>query len=253
MLLFLLYRTLVTFDIDGTLLNKVNNGQKIPVKRWILKELFNIDEEPSKILGYSTVGYTDIYIAEEIIKKVTKKDKAPEDLMDRYFQLYVQYYKEYYNDSKYLSKIAGVEKFLSKINKMDDVYLGLVTGNNKFVGEMKMNLSNLTKYFDKNLLRFGTHRDRKDIINSIVDKAKRMYGNIDRVIHVGDAEQDIEAADEAGVESLLVKTGPQSNKPMSRKATITVDNFVKDYKKAIDFIIKGKSKQRNKKWYTESL
>ena len=246
-----MYRTLVTFDIDGTLLNKNPSPKKIPVKEMILKELFGIDQEPSKILGYSTIGYTDIYTAEEVIKKITNTTKAPQDLIDKYFDLYGKFYEKYFNDNDSLSIIDGVERFLSRLNNEENLYLGIVSGNNKAVGNIKINLTNIGRFFDKNLIGLGTHRNRKDIILNIINNATNIYGKIDRVIHVGDAEQDIEAADEAGVESLLVKTGPLSNKPMNRTATLTIDNFEKDYQKAIDFILNPDKNADN--YYNHSL
>ena len=202
---------LVTFDIDGTLIGQGLGGiDHRNAFKYALKTLFGVDKDPNEVMGRSFVGCTDMWIGSETIKKILNKDECPQEYIDKFYQLSGDYFAEHHRGGTELT--PGVEKLLKELNATKGVHIGLVSGNVPKIGWTKLNVCNIGQYFDKNLAGLGTHMARSDIIRHVMKTAEDLYGPLTRAIHVGDAMQDVEAAQEAGAIAVAVDTGLQENK-----------------------------------------
>lgn len=193
---------LVLFDIDGTLLRRAG-----PHHRMALVEAIR------KTTGFETTtdgiplhGMLDPVIMAEMLRRAG----APEPLIRENMPELVRCAESVYvSGCPNLERktCPGVRRLLARLEQRG-VVLGLVTGNLTRIGWKKMESAGLNRYF-----RFGAFGEmageRGALVKIAVEEACRR-GWIDarsRVSFVGDAPNDILAAQAAGVRSIAVATG----------------------------------------------
>lgn len=222
---------LITFDIDGTIMLAGNGGMDHRnAMRYAINTLFGIDKDPRHFLQREFDGCSDKWIAAECIKKAMGTEEASEEMIDKFYKLSGEYFVKNHKGNSLI--YPGIEAALKKLNEIPGTHVGLVSGNIPEIGWKKLSTANLDKYFDKNLGGLGTHMNRAEIIQGVVDTATKLYGKLDRVIHVGDAMQDVAAALDAGVIAVAVDTGRQQNKVFRQPAfvfenlEVCLDDFI---------------------------
>jgi phosphoglycolate phosphatase-like HAD superfamily hydrolase len=103
----------------------------------------------------------------------------------------------------------GVRELLERLNKLDDVMVGLLTGNILKGAELKLRRWNLEPYF-----RFGAygddHEDRCVLAQIALEKARALtgqpFGGGDTTV-VGDTPRDVACARAIGARAVVVATG----------------------------------------------
>lgn len=193
--------TLVLFDIDGTLLHTHGAGS-LAFSR-ALKAVFGGFDDLSDI---SFAGATDLDVFRRIMSKhgLTPTPEQENAFFDRLPHELTQT-----TESREVTSYPGVQELLTALSSMDDVLVGLVTGNTEECAEIKLQRGDLHGHFV--LGAFGReHADRADIARLAVRRADERLQPTQRMkarFLIGDTPSDISAAKVIGAVSIAVATG----------------------------------------------
>ena len=196
-------KTLLLFDIDGTLLLTGGAG-KIAFEE-AFEEIFEI---PNSWRNLDPHGKTDPAIFDEVAQRELGRLLTPgefELLMERYEELFED---RIMNASPLFELMPGVVEILEHLSKDPAIFLALATGNFERAGRMKLRRGGIEHYFLTG--GFGNDaRERDEILLAAVafseELARKSFGK-DRIFVIGDTEYDIAAARKAGLKSIAVLT-----------------------------------------------
>jgi phosphoglycolate phosphatase-like HAD superfamily hydrolase len=195
---------LILFDIDGTLLRD-GIASKIAFAR-ALRETYNTT---GPIQDFRFAGMTDPECVSSIMRLAGIEDtviyQRREECLRRYVELLAGEMREH-NDGHLF---PGVRELLERLNKLDRVLVGLLTGNVLRGAELKLKRWNLEPYF-----RFGAfgddHEDRAVLAQIALEKAKSLSGQTftgAETTVIGDTPKDIACARAIGARAVAVATG----------------------------------------------
>lgn len=231
-------RVLVTFDVDGTLMrcgerNKVH-GEAI---KYGISEMTGVMKPLSYFLqGVPLAGCSDRFIAECACKMTNKT--FDEDMMNEFMEKASEYFVEHFDGS--LTVLPGVERVLQKLSEMPNVTIALCSGNPPGIGWRKLECANMKQYFKDGIAGWGLHADRKDMLKEAISQAEnKIGGQFDRIIHVGDAPQDAEAAKANNVIGVVVKTSHYGDDAFP-DGTIRLENLEIGYEAFMNIVQTGK-------------
>jgi phosphoglycolate phosphatase-like HAD superfamily hydrolase len=194
-------KTLLLWDIDGTLITSGGAGMK--AMRVALQRVFAIEGSLDDI---EFAGRTDRWIARRIFEKFSIA--ITEENFTRYFDGYIAALPaELANPNARVLK--GVLPLLNAVAMAPDVVQGLLTGNIRRGAETKLTHHGLWKYFpfgafaDDHELRdhLGTHALQRALAHTGFSFPRK------RTWVIGDTPHDIACGKIAGVRTLAVATG----------------------------------------------
>lgn len=198
----MIYRALVLFDIDGTLVRRAG-----PHHREALVEGIR------RVTGYDTTtqgipvqGMLDPDIVRNMMRNVGAPDKRIELAMSGIVDAAERHYLSVCPPLR-AAHCPGVEPLLQRLTR-HCALLGLVTGNLTRIGWRKLQRAGLRRYF-----RFGAFGEmaqtRAGLIRRAIGEARRRgwIGRHTPVSLVGDAPADILAARANRIRIISVKTG----------------------------------------------
>lgn len=196
-------RTLLLFDIDGTLILSGRAGLRA------LDHAFAHATGVARAFqGIDAAGRTDGYLLEEAARRagITLAPEARAAIEERYFEALAEEIKLPGEGRK--TVMPGVRPLLSALEAREDVVLALLTGNFQRSARIKLEYFDLWAPF-----RFGAFADDASDRNHLVPIAlgrARDAGHsprADRVVVIGDTPLDVECAKAGGVRALGVATG----------------------------------------------
>ena len=219
----------ISFDIDGTLLKFGGASKNHPLAfAQAFKEILCPIGLPEKFLGRSVDGKTDFWITKELVKKITNKEDLPltHKLQKRITEIYMEY-------TQPPNLVLGTQKLLEKLSSMDNVTLGISSGNFIDIGWRKLEITNLLQFFPKRICGMGDFDTRIEALN---DSRKNVFKSglkCDHWIHIGDTLNDVHSARKAGYFPIAINSG---------RRRITPDNqpmlIIDDYEQGFDQIMK---------------
>jgi uncharacterized protein (DUF952 family)/phosphoglycolate phosphatase-like HAD superfamily hydrolase len=194
---------LVLFDIDGTLVTSEYRTPKIAFMKAI-EEVFGVDVSAENIVMH---GNTDPLILQEMAgrgdistTRVNRNLKKLESAVIRHF----------YNVSRRekFQALKGVRELLIQLEEMG-IPCALVTGNFASIGWWKLHAAKLDQYFVCGA--FGSdHAQRSQLAKMAVEIAEQKLGfkrDTGKIVMIGDAIADMEAAKGIGAKAIGVTTG----------------------------------------------
>ena len=195
---------LILFDIDGTLLRD-GIASKIAFAR-ALRETYNTT---GPIQGFRFAGMTDPECVSSIMRLAGVEDSViyqrREECLRRYVELLATEMREHQDGHLF----PGVRELLERLNKLDQVLVGLLTGNVLRGAELKLKRWNLEPYF-----RFGAfgddHEDRSVLAQIALEKARTLSGQTftgAETTVIGDTPKDVACARAIGARAVAVATG----------------------------------------------
>jgi len=195
-------KTLLLFDIDGTLLLTGGAG-KVAFEE-AFEEIFEI---PNTWQDLDPHGKTDPAIFDEVAKRELGRLLSPGEfdlLMERYEEIF----EERILQSPRFELMPGVVEILEHLSRDPDIFLALATGNFERAGRMKLSRGGVEHYFQTG--GFGNDaREREKILLVAVaysEELARKNFEKSRTFVIGDTEYDIAAAKKAGLRSIAVLT-----------------------------------------------
>jgi phosphoglycolate phosphatase len=195
-------RALALFDIDGTLVRRAGPHHRMALVEAI-RRTTNLSTTTDSIPLY---GMLDPMIIAEMMRRAGAPEKLIRHAMPEVIQrAQAIYARECPNIER--KTCPGVKRVLERL-KERGVLMGLVTGNLTRIGWKKMERAGLKRFF-----RFGAFgemaKNRAGLLR-LAEAEARGRGWIDArtpVSYIGDAPNDILAAQAAGVRSVAVATG----------------------------------------------
>jgi phosphoglycolate phosphatase-like HAD superfamily hydrolase len=195
---------LVLFDIDGTLLRE-GIAPKIAFAR-ALRETY---ATAGPVGTFRFAGMTDPECVTEIMRQAGVTDEVILQRRDECLRRYVAYLEEEMPNHDGARLYPGVRELLERLNKLDDVLVGLLTGNVLRGAQLKLQRWNLEPYF-----RFGAfgddHENRSVLASIALEKAQALSGRPyvgSETTVIGDTPKDIACAHAMGARCLAVATG----------------------------------------------
>jgi phosphoglycolate phosphatase len=194
---------LILFDIDGTLVLTGRAGVRAMTRA--LVDVFGIDDGFADI---SLAGRTDWYLLGLALQQHQKTLDAAE--LDRFRATYVRYLIEEVPKRGEGRKgvMPGITTLLDTLERRNDVFLGLLTGNFAEAARIKLEHFDLWRYFRCGAYGDDAH-DRNDLVPVALARALEC-GNgsrFDRIFIVGDTPHDIACAAAGNATSIAVATG----------------------------------------------
>lgn len=214
---------LVLFDIDGTLLRE-GLAPKIAFAR-ALRETY---ATTGPINEFKFAGMTDPQCVTEIMRLAGIDEDVIHSRRKECLRRYVEHLHVEMPNHDGARLFPGVRELLERLNKLDDVMVGLLTGNILRGAELKLRRWNLERYF-----RFGAygddHEDRAVLAQIALEKARaltgRVFGGADTTV-VGDTPRDVACARAIGARAVIVATGQVARAELTEAAPDAIlDSF----------------------------
>ena len=195
---------IILFDIDGTLV--LTGGAGGRAMRRAFHEVFQIDDAFD---GIPMPGRTDLSIIRDALTRagLANENVRIARLCERYFYHLAEALHEPHPRKLIM---PGVRELLDALQRREDVFLALLTGNFARSAQLKLEYFDLWRYF-----RCGAFaedaEDRNHLFPVALERAAAQGALVpaaDRVIIVGDTPRDVACAAASGARAVAVATGP---------------------------------------------
>jgi len=195
-------KRLILFDIDGTILNP-GKGAREALK----KAVYLITGEKIANLRISdTAGKTDKLIVLEIFKKIGYPEEKIIPQIDTILEKYVELLDETYNRERDAFLYPGSFELIEKLDRQENTYLGLLTGNVENGARKKLAPFNINHFF-----KFGAFGNDGFYREELPEIAKRRGENYARskfrngeVFVIGDTANDVRCGKIIGAKTIAV-------------------------------------------------
>ena len=198
-------RTLVLWDVDGTLVESAKLG------RDAFFEAFEsvTGSPPSEMVPFA--GRTDLEIAHDML--ATSGVEPDDELLDRFEEALVEAMASRRDEMRRRGRaLPGADAALARLRSEPGVVQSLLTGNVERNALVKLAAFGLSQYVDFAVGGYGSdHRVRGELVAIARERAERRHGlelRPDDVVLVGDTPLDVAAAREGGARAVGVATGP---------------------------------------------
>lgn len=204
---------MVIFDIDGTLLYTGGTGRIAFEKAF--EELFGIPDVWQDLVPD---GKTDPMIIDEIVRRTLKRPLTQPEY-DRLEQRYHHYFDEEIVDPPSFRLLPGVTALLERLQREEEILLGIATGNFERAAWAKLKRGNIHSFF-----KFGgfasDHANRVELTRFAVERGQKLHGKKipnECIFLIGDTQHDVHAGKTLGVQTVGVATGKTSVKDFHEK------------------------------------
>jgi phosphoglycolate phosphatase-like HAD superfamily hydrolase len=194
-------KTLLLFDIDGTLLTSGGAGEH--ALRLGFKDRFGIEED---LRGIEIAGRTDSGIARQVLAKHGLPQTA--ENIAAFFEGYVERLAQLI-PQKQGRLLPGILRLLEALKARPEFVLGLLTGNVARGAEIKLTHFGVWQFFE-----FGAyaddHHDRNQLGRFATARARERHGvefPPERIFILGDTPHDIACARAIGAKAVAIATG----------------------------------------------
>jgi phosphoglycolate phosphatase-like HAD superfamily hydrolase len=194
---------LILFDVDGTLLRSKNAGLHA-----MQDAARKIVGEHATFEGIDTAGRLDQLIWGDLARRNGLAD--PDAHHDRFRALYAEFFEARLRDNPTAFALPGVQDLLEALDDVDDLVLGLLTGNYPETGRMKIEHAGIApELFTVHAWGIdGGHR--RDLPPIAIRRYEDRHGRgveSERVVIIGDTPHDVDCAHHNGCRCLAVATG----------------------------------------------
>jgi phosphoglycolate phosphatase len=199
-------KTLVLFDIDGTLV--LTGGAGGRAMTLAFEDLFSI---PDGFRGIPMPGRTDSWILSDAAAVHGIPANAPE--LARFPEVYLRHLaREIHTPSPRTLIMPGVTDLLDMLATDGDVFLALLTGNYEAAAQLKLEHFNLWRYFRSGAFGDGA-ADRSGLVPKALARVEKEGGPVfspGEAVVIGDTPLDVACAAVSGARSIAVATGHYS-------------------------------------------
>lgn len=195
--------SLVLFDIDGTL----TRGAGPHHRRALEEAVQKIAGVPATTDGIPVHGMLDNVILTLMLRASGVSDAEATRLLPLVMETAQEIYPRLDVPELHDKRCPGVPRILEEMARRD-IVLALVTGNLTRIAWHKLSRAGIHHHF-----RFGAFGEmaptRGDLAKMAIAQARRehLIGPNSRITLIGDAITDVQAARDAGIRSVAVRTG----------------------------------------------
>jgi phosphoglycolate phosphatase len=214
---------LLLFDIDGTLLSSRGAG-----RRAVKAALECVYGTCGGIDQYDLRGKTDQRILFDVMEAAGLPREVVKERLDDFFEAYARGLVDEIGDGRHVVTLPGVADLIPRLDKADEVLLGLLTGNIEEGARIKLAPTGLWPYFA--IGAFGSDdADRRRLPSLAARRAHAFTGypfRPEEVVVIGDTPLDIECARAFGAVAVAVATGFHSHAElMSEQPDLLFENL----------------------------
>lgn len=228
--------TLLTFDIDGTLIRAVGESANRLHKDAFAHAMRVVCQVDTNIDVIKHHGSTDQLVLADVLRHHGVDETRIWEAMPEMMREMVEYFESHEADAaEGLELLPGVERLLEALSEREDVIVCLVTGNLEPIARGKMEKLGVWRYFTPPppgksaqtpiLGGFGSDHTRRDALVRLArDRAARAFDLTEETasglsksvpdeprfrdrVHFGDTPNDVAAAAAAGALAFAVTTG----------------------------------------------
>lgn len=208
----------ILFDIDYTLLRTGGVGKTAVDAAF--KELFGVEQAWGET---SAAGKTDPLVFQEIASRVLGRNLTQAEYRSA-IEIYERAFEAAIADSPNFEVLPAVPALLNRLSTMEDVALGVQTGNIMSAAKLKLKKAKLDLLFS-----FGGYGDdrqsKTEIVEAAIKEARaRLSDNQLSFYVVGDSPADIKAGKVHGCATVGVATGDHSTEEL-RNADYVCGSF----------------------------
>lgn len=196
-------KKIILFDIDGTLLLTGGIGMQAFDKAF--QDVFGIINAWGELIPD---GKTDLMIYDEILEKHIKRSVTAQET-EMVFTRYTNYFADQIPLSSHYRLMPGIKKLLEELHALEELLLGIATGNIEAVGWAKLARGKLHSFF--HFGGFGSDaKDRAEMTRISLQRGFALLGRelpLSAVYVIGDSPYDIKAGRTLGINTVAVATG----------------------------------------------
>lgn len=201
---------ILLFDIDNTLLrNSTSHTQAFHIG---ISTVYGSAGDVERIDHH---GMTDLQILHEVLTREGVPERVIGEGLQRCLELIAEAFSELIRGEK-LFVLDGVHALLTELSRRSHA-LGLVTGNLESIAWLKLEKTDLARFFS-----FGGFGGEDSIRSNLVKAAIQRAGALgfctekERVVLIGDTPRDVSAGRESGVRTIAVATGLYSEEILEK-------------------------------------
>ncbi len=233
-------KTLILFDIDGTLIDSGGAG-----RRSLDRAFYRLTGIKNGTSGILPDGKTDPLIIKEMFLKHLKREPTREE-MNNMESLYLEFLKEEVETSQGYRVLKGVPKLLEMLSKIESFILGLGTGNYREGARLKLGRADLFRYFEVG--GFGSDSwDRVEVLRMAIERGRdlciRRGDKLGKAIVVGDTPYDIKAGKKAQALTVGIASGRFTLEILKREGADEALESLEDAETFINIVEKLISKR----------
>ena len=195
-------RTLVLFDIDGTI---VRGG---PAKVSFHTAMLDTYGTAGAIDSHDFSGKTDPQIVRELLTDSGWEDAAVDAGLSRLWDRYIEELEARIRDNP-MTLLPGVADLIEALEAEPDVALGLVTGNIIRGARVKLGSVGLAERFEVG--GYGSDHEAREYLPAIaLERAFEAWGvrfPAQSAVILGDTPRDVECGKHEGMRTVAVATG----------------------------------------------
>jgi phosphoglycolate phosphatase-like HAD superfamily hydrolase len=208
-------KTLLLFDIDGTLLQRAAEAHKDAIHA-ALREVYGVDDPARPRID--AAGKTDIEIAREILVHSEVPPRRIGELMDEFRVRAAEEYGARVAGDLSDKVVPGMRELLAELSGRDDLLLALVTGNLEPIARLKLARAKLGDFFPRGQGGFGSDDEDRAALPTIARERAGSRGEPhprEHTVVIGDTPRDIACARADDVRVFAVTTGPYGAEDLS--------------------------------------
>ena len=204
-------RRVAFFDIDGTLMT---GG---PAKNAFCGAMIDTFGTVGNVEEVSFGGKTDPQIARELLVGI---DYSVDLIEERFPSLWHSYTERLADELTQcpMQVLPGVHELLNILKRMDDIGVGLLTGNIARGAQLKLASAGLTEHFV--LGSYGSdHEEREHLSRIALQRARDMWNPAlcpENTVVIGDTPRDVDCGLAIGARTLAVATGSFSSSQLAK-------------------------------------
>ncbi len=204
-------RRVAFFDIDGTLMT---GG---PAKNAFCGAMIDTFGTVGNVEEVSFGGKTDPQIARELLVGI---DYSVDLIEERFPSLWHSYTERLADELTQcpMQVLPGVHELLNILKRMDDIGVGLLTGNIARGAQLKLDSAGLTEHFV--LGSYGSdHEEREHLSRIVLQRARDMWNPAlcpENTVVIGDTPRDVDCGLAIGARTLAVATGSFSSSQLAK-------------------------------------
>lgn len=221
---------LLTWDIDGTLLRAGGPSGNAAHKLALEDAIFHLHQIRTSVNNVPHAGSTDIAITRALCQKHDLPESSIPSILEEASKRITTYLSE--ADLSALV-LPGVSKTLESVRKYG-VAQALTTGNMKAAAWEKVSAAGLTQYFCGG--GFGDEKENRAEILKLAIQRCGQGCEVNDVVHVGDAVQDVRAAKEVGATPVAVLTGAFGREELEKEGAVAVLEDLEDVQQFLKIV-----------------
>ena len=224
---------LLLFDIDGTLISGRGIPKKVALN--VFRKHFPQFEKGEDVRFN---GMTDPLIVKELLAANNYHIEMDNPIIEQILDEFIDELKLHANPNTPPTILPGVMELLESCSQMDDVYIGIVTGNLEKGALIKLSAVNIDHYFPVGA--YGSDHWDRNQLPPIAVKRSEEYFNItfldENIWIIGDSIKDVECARVNKLKCLAVETGKISQESLAKAGADKVLKDLTDTQYILDII-----------------